>query len=426
MTKRKGFRGLVQRLLMLPVLFALVFSFAAAPTRAAQEDLEELLAQLALLQSQDIDPTWTPDIEANQATVAAMLAAYQRTTDADRAKLTETQNEDLMAYFEALYLVQGRDPIDVGSLFGDSNTTPNAGKDILGEGGSSSSSSASSSSASSSSASSSSSQSRANAAADTSQSSSASSSSEDSSEESSSAAATTTTDTSGDTSGLIDVHFTPQMPQANGLFAILSSNVLSSFLMLVMVLLLAAIFVRFLAALRAEARERQELAALFGPGAEDTAPPPTTTMFPLSHEDIEVDPAPKKRRKRRLPRKERRAESHWAESGVSDDQLWRTTPEEEKIFETSFTDIPKKETSAPRQQSNPLQPPAGINPAAGTPGTRVTDLPPDSTPKVRTVPTQSSRQSPKKPPPKKNIRTGRPGKMPFRVGTEDDLDGIDD
>lgn len=418
MTKWKKLPLLARRLLLLPVLFALVCSFAT-PALADQEDLDELLAQLALLQNQDIDPTWTPDIQANQATVAAMLAAYRRTTKADRERLTSQQIDDLTIYFKALYTILGRDPLDVAALFSGIADITTAGQDILGDG------SSSSSSAQPQSASSSSSSQATGPAQQNSQSSSVSSAPE---EEVVEAPASTTTDIV-DTSGIPSPNFTPQVPQASGLFALLSSAVLSTLLMLIMILLCIAIFIRFLAALRTEAKERNELVRLLAPEpvVQDAAQISGVTLFPLTQEDIETERAPK-RHKKRKPHKERKAEAQRMEADVAEAQLWQTTPGEEKIFETSFSDIQRQATDAGRQQGP--QPPSGpeVPPPQKPSEAWAIDISlDDDTPKTRSTPsTSTTTQQTRKQRNKKNIRTGKPNRMPFHVGSLEDLDGIDE
>lgn len=113
--QRKGKAGL--SLLLAALLLAVAWGLVPLRAQAASPNTQAVLDQLALLQNSDIDPAWTPDIRANEGAVQRLLDLYQACSAEERAEFTEAQQNDLRAYFEALYRVQGKDPAEVEALF---------------------------------------------------------------------------------------------------------------------------------------------------------------------------------------------------------------------------------------------------------------------------------------------------------------------
>ncbi len=94
------------------ILFSVFSPFSStvlATSLATSSDVEALLDQLSVLQNNNIEHTWPPDIEANEDLVQDMLLAYQELSTAEKEELTRAQNTELMAYFTTLYEIQGRD-----------------------------------------------------------------------------------------------------------------------------------------------------------------------------------------------------------------------------------------------------------------------------------------------------------------------------
>lgn len=96
------------------LLFAVVFS---APILAASQNVSDVLAQLNTLIRVDIDPAWTPDVEANTTHIESMLVAYKKCTPTEKKEFTTEQNKQLKAYFSALYKVQGKSTAEIDTLF---------------------------------------------------------------------------------------------------------------------------------------------------------------------------------------------------------------------------------------------------------------------------------------------------------------------
>ncbi len=102
---------------LVAMLAALVMFVSALPVFASDVQTEEVLDQLNTLLNANIDYEWLPDIQANEAVVERLLDAYMECSDAQKESFTRQQNEDLHAYFTALYTVQDRDVEDVDALF---------------------------------------------------------------------------------------------------------------------------------------------------------------------------------------------------------------------------------------------------------------------------------------------------------------------
>ncbi len=120
--KRKSGMKAVQIGLMALVMTVLL----SMPALAASQEVEEVIAQLERMQQVDINPAWPPDIEANEALVQQMLDDYLQCTDQQRAEFTQEQQDDLRAYFTVLYDIQGRNVGEVDLLFTQEPQTPGA------------------------------------------------------------------------------------------------------------------------------------------------------------------------------------------------------------------------------------------------------------------------------------------------------------
>ncbi len=225
------------------VAAVLLVVFFAGTVFAVSANVQDVLDRLATLQSADIDPGWLPDIEKNQSSVQAMLDSYLRCTGAEKKEFTPQQNSDLHAYFEALYTVQGKDPSAVDAIF--------AGEVV-----------ASSSAAASSSRAVSSSRSVASSAAVSSAVSSVVSSSGSGSVTSASGsgsgsgasssvgvAAAGVSSSAASVPPVQPVYFSPQIPQG-GWVTFLGNRALGGVLLTGLGVLLAVVFLRYLAALR--------------------------------------------------------------------------------------------------------------------------------------------------------------------------------
>lgn len=89
----------------------------ALPVFAQSPNTEAVLKQLDYLKKVDISPQWLPDIRANQSSVQHLLDLYEECTMDERAEFTQQELDDLREYFEALYTVQGKDTAGLDVLF---------------------------------------------------------------------------------------------------------------------------------------------------------------------------------------------------------------------------------------------------------------------------------------------------------------------
>ena len=250
----------VFRVVAVGVAAMLTAVLLALPVLALSENAQAVVTRLETMQQANIDPAWTPDIEANQAAVQELLDLYKKCSPAERAEFTPEQNSGLRAYFDALYDVQGKDKAELDDLF--------AGRSVASAAPASSSppsapSSSSSSSASSQPAVSSSSQSGSSVAAASSGSQpDASAATETQSAPPSSAgsdAGQASSAAGGESSsGVPGAAYGPQVPGVGGPFGFLGSKAISALLLAVICVLAAAVFVRFLVSLRAAGKVKTE------------------------------------------------------------------------------------------------------------------------------------------------------------------------
>ncbi len=301
---------------------------------ALSENAGAVVDRLETMQQANIDPAWTPDIEANQAAVQELLDLYIACSPAERAEFTPQQNTDLRAYFDALYEVQGRDTKELDELF--------AGR----------------SAASSSAASSSSSSAAASSSDETNGSSSSATSGNDSSASGeSSASAAAGSSASGGTSSsqaassavsgsVPKASFEPQVPKSEGAFGFLGAKAVSAVLLVVAGLVAILLFVRFLMSIRTASKEIQEqqqqdtvMQELHGSVDAYTLPPPTAEGAGFAATGASAPPlkAEEKRAAKRAAKRQKAAEKAQAkqekakkktaaeqgEETDEEDALWR-------------------------------------------------------------------------------------------------------
>ncbi len=232
----------------------------ALPVLALSENAQAVVTRLETMQQANIDPAWTPDIEANQTAVQELLDLYKKCSPAERAEFTPEQNSGLRAYFDALYNVQGKDKAELDDLFAGrsvassapaSSASAAASSSSLASSAASSSASSSSASASSQAAASSSSQSGSSGAV-------ASSGSAPSSQAGSDAGQASSAAGGDSSSGVPGAAYGPQVPSGGGPFGFLGSKAISALLLVVICVLAAAVFVRFLVSLRAAGKVKTE------------------------------------------------------------------------------------------------------------------------------------------------------------------------
>lgn len=253
------------RTLLCLAICCVVLCLSALPALAASRNVQETLDVLATLQNADINPAWQPDVTANMEAVKGLLTAYQKCSAAEKNEFTTAQNNDLKAYFRALYIAQGLPEGDAAKIVtGDGS----------GAAASSSSSSSSSSSASasirtpssssqgaggaapggvaSSSSSSKAASSSAAASSTSSQSQSTTSASSSSSGPPAAAAATAPSSSSSQESSLVPPMAAnqPQVPRGEGFFSVFASSAFGQMSLVVLAGLVALVVLRFLFALR--------------------------------------------------------------------------------------------------------------------------------------------------------------------------------
>lgn len=387
-------------------LFGFVFSFlllaalpiqamATATTSTPDTAVQDVVAQLGTLQRAHIDPAWPPDVEANQALVQALLTSFTALTPAQRSQLTSSQNDDLLAYFSALYRAQGKSASAAAALFeGDGRSQ-----------GSSSSSSSHSASGSSSSSKPVSSQ---NTSASGVRASSANPSS--SLPSAFSAPAATASSSPSVFSGLPTAAFPPQVPGSGGPFSFLGSAAFGQLLTVLLVALLAFLVLRFLFAMRAagpapDTRRAQRTQRKNQPQQNEDAAllaalPHTEALHPDFQLSEALTPAERRTQKRRL-----RAQKKQKHPSTTAAHLTTPLSPESPLVETGWA------------SHKP------INPAEM-----------DAIAEMFTAPTPQDIHknplgivlSPESLPKNKGARTGKPGRIRFSQGDPRDLDAIDD
>lgn len=374
--------------LWLLALFVLLCLTSIPAARAAQEDVDEAVGLLAAMQGSDVNPEWPPDIEANAARVQAMLDAFTRCTPAERAAFTDEQLTDLRAFFEALYSVQGRDPAEVDALF-----TGGA------QSGSSSPSPASSSQS---------------EGPDSSEPAASSEPVESSSQPPASQSQGNLPSASGAVPGAGNP---PQVSGGSGLSAFFGGGGLAVLLIIVLAALAILVFFRFLAAQRTAKKEAVALAPADATGEPESDSGPVLP-FVLNQPEVKETHRQARRRLRREEKAARRAQKREEDAppgapAQSDDHLWASTPEEESVW------------------SDPLASAAARNGDSVHTGLVIEDpaLDEEGGETLRNIAPPRELPADTKPaekPPARSRRTGKPARMPFRVGPEHDLDGIDD
>ncbi len=259
---KQGLKKLLAGLFALLILC--VFALPALAEEERSSNTQEVIAQLKALQRVHIDPAWTPDIEANQRAVQAMLDAFLACSSSEKGEFTKEETDTLKAYFRTLYTVQGKDPSAVDTLFTSSGTASGSSSAASPKPSSSSSSSTSTSSSSrpassssSSSYSSSGASSNVSVSESTSQLESASVSSSVapvSSAPASSSAALPPAGNTASSSNLPKATFTPQMPTGGGWNGFFTSAAFGQSLLFGLFVLIGLLFLRFLGALRSAGR----------------------------------------------------------------------------------------------------------------------------------------------------------------------------
>lgn len=363
----------------------LVLSTAAPAVQAAQADVDEAVAMLAALRGSDVDAEWPPDVEANTARVETMLAAVQRCTPAERAAMDAPTQEGMLAYFRTLYGVQGRNTAELDSLFSgtgapavDSSSQPASSQPM---------------------------QSSSTPEDDSSQ---AASSKPDSSPAASSSGSSSRPVPSA-SGALPGTTHPPQTTGGGGFAAFFGNNILASLLIIVLALLIVLVFFRFLAAQRAA--NRQAAATAERATREDAPETPAVAVpFVLNQPAHEETPREARRRKRQERKNARRTPEDTAfDEPVPDDaHLWATTPEESSIWDTPLT-VDTAPQTTPAEEAILEESFASEEPGGAA-------LKPITPPTTEENPGRKHKAK----------RTGRPGRMPFRVGDVGDIDGIDD
>ncbi len=438
---------------LLPAFFVLLAALCAGwfalPAVAAPEDVDEVLTRLATLQNTDVDPSWPPDVEAGAASIEAMLDAYRRCTADERKNFTVQQNADLRSYFDALYTQQERDTAELDSLFaggtGSQAAPSGASASVPASAASSDSSFPSSSQASGSTASSSS-----NVAPNAQTSSGAST--QASSATSSSASSKTVPGAIGAIQG---THNPPQIPRGEGLGALLGNSMLGGLLMALLMALSVIAFVRFAMAQHAAERDAKLRDVLREAADAAKAPAGNAVVLPFvlnAPAEEEETPAQDRRRERQLKREAREAKRAQKANALdraqdNDAHLWTSTPEEQSVWNDPLASLadgwdihpgespagktdereppdddvsPRDEPLSAVQQVAEWQLPSeDAEPAALKP------LAPHTGPPAAATDAGDTKH-PSTPVTGRPRRTGRPARMPFRVGSEDDPAGIDD
>lgn len=449
------------------LLALLLVVFTALSVSSASQNVQAVLDTLAMLQRANIEP-WQGDVQHNEELVQDMYDNYVQCTPAERGEFTNEQLEDLRAYFEVLYAVQGKNTAALDALFEiDASASPAPSSSQSSS--SSSQASSSSSQASSSSASSSSSQASSSSASSSSQSeaSSQESSSSQSVASSSSSAAPSSSSASAvqsavsapqssSTYGMPTMGQPPQLPNQSGLLGVFGNPGFATLIFTVLAVLAAALFICFARALSRAGRapngggQTDELRAkeLFGENydAESTE---ETKIEALPAVQTKASTASKARKARTA----RQAEKN---TGIVEDVLPTTEAEPkrtksedivqmpgepklnaffrrtkatnderkaERQSEQNTPDVPAKQTQNTEPQKNaqptPIrafaqstQKPTG---AASAPPTSI-GLNPEKE-KANPIAMRSFSSQP---------RTGRPAKTTFKQGPPTDLDAIDD
>lgn len=444
----------------------LVLCVSVLPVLAASENVEDVLAQLARLQRVDVDPGWRPDVTANQQMIQQMLDAYNGCSASERAEFTEQQNADLRAYFEALYAVQGRDAGEVDDIFagrGQSSPAASSSSRAASSSRSASSSSAPSSSAASSSAAASSQAESAASDSDASSQSLSQSQSEAAvsvSSRSIAAVLPVESDSSASEASLSSAVYAPQMPRDE---SFLSNAGLGGVLLMALGLLLLVIAVVFLVSLRKAGRpakvSKEEVLAgreLYGENYE----PDESAAFeqPDDEEPQDAKTARKEQKRQRAEerrqRKERKRREKELKKGarLEEQDAW-AEPESDSLFgedkKYPFKDplegaAPPQKTEAEQAQAierfmeraldlDPIEKSEAPTPAPALFGTQESKAAEDAGPQPDAAAQDTAPQAPKKKGqesgrlnPGKQVRPGRPGRMPFSQGDSRDLDAIDD
>lgn len=429
------------------VLLALVLVVAAAvPALAASQQVEDVLALLARLQRVDINPEWLPDIEKNEQTVQQLLDLYMECTPEEKAEFTKQQNDDLRAYFEALYTVQGKDVAGVDALFGaaggSSSSPPASSSESEAPASSSSSSPPQSSSAPADS-----SQSVPDDSAASSSLSAASGSGEDSSAAESAQAGSSSAESSSAPVGAGGVQSSTTEGQSPPSGA--SGRGVGTIVLVVLGLVVVVLFVRFVASLKkapapqqnteeenlraqelfgenydAEAMKKQLTAEI--PDEELPAESVGETIAPFTPSPITFAEA----KKGKKPSARQTAKQSRPQAGPKEKAAPAAAPKD-AVVTTGNVAPPKQEShTLPllRQQEEPT----GAEKASAPPRPAATPAPVAAPPAAEEAKAAEIGPNPDAPGAitlrsfSGQPRTGRPGKMPFRQGTPDDIDAIDE